>query len=85
MSEDKKIMDGITAITDESLDLVSGGVTNPLEASDQYLIETLGLTDQQAQNMTSAGTFSRSFYVAKLNETQRAEYESLIDEKVKKA
>ena len=61
------------------LENVVGGVADPFAASDAYLKEQLNLTDQQVQNMTSAGLYSRGFYVDKLNPEQRAEYDRLRD------
>ena len=66
-------------LDDTDLEMINGGVDDPFAASDEYLRKELGLTDQQFRNMTSAGTYSRGFYVAKLNENQRAEYERLMD------
>ena len=76
----EKIKKNNMAKLDEAaVEMISGGVDNPFAASDEYLRKELGLTDQQFRNMTSAGTYSRGFYVDKLNPDQKAEYERIMD------
>ena len=66
-------------LNEAAMEMINGGAADPFAASDEYLRKELHLTDQQFRNMTSAGTYSRGFYVAKLNENQRAEYERIMN------
>jgi len=79
MSEEKKspIM---AELKDADLENISGGVDEVFTASDEYLKNQLNLTDQQFYNMTSKGTYSRSFYVEKLTPEQRAKYDKIMSD-----